>query len=167
MSDRSFLLPENLGRVVFKPDVLQHMYSQIQSNYWSREAGGQLFSPNPHELEVLITSASGSNSLDIRRRHGFNPNVAQAMLDREDQFSAGRHAVGLWHTHPEAIPFPSIADQKTAQNYLAAFEGIMTGFLLVILGNQGMPPNMAVWMAISHGARWMEIPEIHLLPGPA
>jgi hypothetical protein len=79
----------------------------------------------------------------------------------------GRHAVGLWHTHPEDNPAPSGLDHSTTRKYLDAFNGDMDGFLLVILGRSGNPLNMAVWMASNTPSEaWTQLPEIeshHLL----
>lgn len=55
--------------------------------------------------------------------------------------------MGLWHTHPESKPTPSRIDIKTTVDYLKAFNGQAVGFLLVIIGNKGLPPNITVWLA--------------------
>lgn len=160
MSSRTFQLPDGTGAVVFPIDVLTHMYKFTQRRFFSCEAGGQLFSPSPHHAVVHVTNISGPNSRDIRSRHGVLWNIDQANGDRKAHFSACRHAVGLWHTHPEEHPSPSRQDERTTQQFLQGFEGSMAGFLLVIIGNKGEPPNMAVWLA-KDGAHksWIELIE--------
>jgi len=73
----------------------------------------------------------------------------------------GKHAIGLWHTHPEAKPLPSTQDYNTTREYLEAFNGMMDGFLLIILGNSGNPLNMAVWMVtMKSNGEWIQLEEV-------
>lgn len=147
MGDRTFVLPEGEGSVSFEKLALEHMYSFAQRRFYQPETGGQLFSPTPHHQVVTITDASGPNPHDVRSRHTFIPNAHHATTDRQFHFTAGRHPIGLWHTHPEANPTPSMRDHETACEFLDSFGGSMSGFLLVIIGNKGSPLNMAVWLA--------------------
>ena len=154
-------MPENRGQIIFVGHVLEHMYQHAQTRFWSRETGGQLFSPNPHESSVVICVASGPHPQDIRSRHNFVPNLDSAIRDREEQFNFGNHAVGLWHTHPESNPSPSTQDYETTRKYLEAFDGTMDGFLLLILGNTGRPLNMAAWVAtVKPVDAWFKLKEI-------
>lgn len=156
-----FLLPENRGHVLFFNDVLQYMYRHTQTNIWHREAGGQLFSPAPEASTVNVSIVTGPHKRDRRSRYLFAPDLLSATHDRKSQFDLGRHAVGLWHTHPEANPMPSNQDYITTREYLEAFHGSMDGFLLVIIGNRGNPLNMAVWMAgIKPVGTWIQLEEI-------
>lgn len=141
-----FYLPNQAGVLVFMEPALDHMYQYAQHHFFQKEAGGQLFSPAPERPDVLIDVATGPNRGDTRRRHGFVPDVEQATRDRYHQFAIERHVVGLWHTHPEPVPSPSSQDLQTARDYLMAFGSSMDGFLLVTLGNAGVPLNMAVWL---------------------
>lgn len=161
MSERRFQLPEDRGIVVFSNEVLRHMYRYAQLSFWDREAGGQLFSSTPEQSLVTISLATGPCRKDRRTRCSFHPDVHKATEDRFQQFAKGLHAVGLWHTHPEAWPTPSNEDRITTQKYLEAFHGDMEGFLLAILGNQGSPRNLTVWMAWTNQALpWLQLPEI-------
>lgn len=161
MNSRTFLLPDNRGRVLFVDTVLQHMFQHAQTSFWHREAGGQLFSPAPHEASVVVSVATGPHPRDTRSRHQFVPALPSATYDRQIQFDLGCHAVGLWHTHPEVNPAPSNQDYNTTREYLEAFHGMMDGFLLVILGNRGNPLNMAVWMvAMKPVGTWIHLEEI-------
>lgn len=160
MADRTFLLPTREGSISFETPVLEHMYKFAQRRFYQPETGGQIFSPAPHHDVVTVTAATGPNPRDIRSRHTFIPDVHQATADRRDHFDAGRHAVGLWHTHPEANPVPSTRDHSTACEFLEGFGGRMNGFLLVIIGNQGSPLNMAVWLASSKSSdAWVRLNE--------
>lgn len=160
MNERRFQLPENRGVVVFSAAVLRHMYRYAQTSFWKREAGGQLFSAAPENSVVQISMATGPYWQDRRTRYGFYPDARKATEDRFQQFARGLHAVGLWHTHPEVWPTPSDCDRITTQEYLEAFKGDMDGFLLVIIGNQGSPLNLTVWMAWEKQARaWLQLSE--------
>lgn len=161
MHNRKFRLPDGAGSVAFTPSVLDHMYQFAQRRFFAREAGGQLFSPNPEDIDVAVTDVSGPNSGDIRSRHGVVWHIGQANMDRQKHFARERHAVGLWHTHPEEHPAPSAQDEKTTRQFLKGFHGTMTGFLLVIIGNKGEIPNMAVWLA-KDGAHQSWIPLVEV-----
>lgn len=161
MVERSFRLPGNRGIILFCSEVLVHMYSYAQTNFWKFEAGGQLFSDAPESDVVRISLATGPYPSDKRSRHGFQPDIRIANIDRVKYFSRGFHAVGLWHTHPERKPSPSGLDRKTACEYLRAFDGEMDGFLLVIVGNSGDPLNICVWLAsVDPNNSWVELVEI-------
>lgn len=139
-------MPGGSGLLVFTEGVLEHMYRYAQLGLFQREAGGQLFCSTPHHPDILIDAVTGPNSKDKRRRCSFIPDVTQANADRHQKFAEGRHAVGLWHTHPEKLPTPSSQDLQTTREYLEAFNSTMDGFLLIVLGNYGAPINMAVWL---------------------
>lgn len=161
MSERRFQLPDSLGVIVFPEKILSHIYSFAQTSIWSTEAGGQLFSATPEQQIIEISVITGPYSKDRRSRNGFFPNVQQATDDRNKQFKNGLHAVGIWHTHPERLPTPSLTDRKTTKEHLNAFEGEMHGFLLVILGNQGRPYNMVVWLAQRKSTdHWVRLTEV-------
>lgn len=157
---RTFRLPNDAGEVVFSESALGHMYECAQRRLYSKEAGGQLFSPNPHHGAVSITHATGPYRQDKRSRTKFIMEEGQANIDRYAHFQQGRHAVGLWHTHPETTPRPSTQDEQTTRLYLKSFEGSMDGFLLVIIGNSGFPPSMSVWLASTNSFNsWIELKE--------
>lgn len=161
MTERNFRLPDDRGIIKFSTAVLTHMYSYAQNFFWKTEAGGQLFSKTPECDIVLIDLATGPYSSDRRSRCGFRPNLNIANRDREENFKRDYHAVGLWHTHPERNPSPSVIDRKTACEYLRAFDGEMDGFLLVILGNFGDPLNICVWLASTAPEKsWLKLDEI-------
>lgn len=161
MDSRKFRLPDGAGSVAFPPSVLDHMYQFAQRRFFAREAGGQLFSPNPDHCDVEVSHVTGPNSGDARSRHGVMWHIGQANMDRQMHFACGRHAIGLWHTHPEEHPTPSSQDEKTTRQFLEGFHGVMTGFLLVIIGNKGDIPNMAVWLAKGGGHQsWISLVEM-------
>jgi integrative and conjugative element protein (TIGR02256 family) len=158
MSNRIFFCPDFRRYALFRANVLNHMYAHAQRRWWYKEAGGEFYTMEPNTPGLIITAATGPNSGDCRRRHFFNPDIKATTRDRERLFAQGLHAVGLWHTHPEAWPAPSELDHRTAEEYLEAFQGDRAYYLLVILGNCGNPPNMGVWSAgHNERSRWIEL----------
>lgn len=135
------------------------MYSKVQRRLWHKEAGGEIFTHDVEASGLIITAASGPNSGDVRRRNSWNPDTEAADQDRQKQFLLGRHAIGLWHTHPESSPIPSLQDRRTTMEYLKAFKGERPQYLMVILGNLGNPPNITVWVANQDLHTWTELEE--------
>jgi len=145
--NRVFHYPDYRQYVIFTTDTLDHMYPYAQRWPWSKEAGGEIYSPAPFEPGLIVSSAIGPTPHDIRKRHLFKPDIDALTLHRNWRYEQGQHVVGLWHTHPEEKPSPSIQDQKTTLEYLSAFQGGRDRYLLVILGDKGVPLNMSVWVA--------------------
>lgn len=161
MSNRTYLFPDKSTKVVLHADVLNHIYAFAQTGWLHKEAGGQIFSSSPHLKEIVVTCATGPHLADKRSRHNFVPDAGAATADRIALFAQDLHAVGLWHTHPEPHPSPSKPDHAATLQYLKSFEGEMHGFLLLILGNQGRPLNLSVWLATEHPIKmWQELHEV-------
>lgn len=161
MKERKFLLPYNRGEIRLTKEVLEHIYSYSQNKIVKTEAGGQLFSLNPEEHSVTINKATGPYLVDKRTRCSFKPNIKRANKDRERLLPKGLYAVGLWHTHPEAVPIVSSIDQETTIECLKGFNGEMEGFLQIIIGNKGTPLNMGVWVALKdEKEKWLQLEEI-------
>lgn len=160
MNNRLFFFPGHGRYVLFIAAALEHMYRHAQRRIWHKEAGGEIYAIDPGANGLIVTSALGPNRGDRRTRFSFNPDIEAVKRDREQQFAVGLHAVGLWHTHPEACPSPSGQDRQTAEEYLSSFHGERECYLLVIVGNCGNPPSMKVWAA-SQGsfATWVELAE--------
>jgi proteasome lid subunit RPN8/RPN11 len=158
MSELIFLLPGERGRITLTRPVLDHIYRHAQRKFWQREAGGQLFSANPHEYDVIVDAITGPHPADQRRRHGWIPDQGAANRDRDQMYRVGHHPVGLWHTHPEVVPSPSGTDKQTAFEFLRTLDPAMTGFLLLTLGNTGDPPALSVWLACANeGIDWQAL----------
>lgn len=160
MSCRIFFYPDLRRYVLFTKSTLDYMYAHIQCRCWQKEAGGEIYCGDPDAHGLIISAATGPNRSDQRGRHSFNPDVDATSRHRELQFAQGRHAVGLWHTHPENIPSPSGLDRRTTEDYLNAFQGQRDRYLMVILGNRGNTHNMTVWSAGKNSCnRWVELIE--------
>lgn len=160
MTNRLFFYPDYGRYVLLTAAALEHMYRYMQRRLWQKEAGGEIYAADPDAHGLIITTAAGPNKTDHRTRYSYNPDIEAAMRDRERLFALGRHAVGLWHTHPEACPSSSCQDRQTTEEYLSAFQGDRERYLMVIVGNCGNPPDMRVW-ATSHDGHitWVELLE--------
>lgn len=147
MSCRIFFSPDKVRYVLFTESVLQHMYGHAQRRWSQLEAGGEIYSPKPYSSSLLVDVVTGPHPKDRRARHSYNPDVASATRARNWQYEHGRHAIGLWHTHPEPQPTPSGRDRATTKGYLDAFGDDRERYLTVIIGNHGETPAVAVWSA--------------------
>lgn len=158
--NRIFLSPNGAFYVLFTGKALSHMYSHAQRRFWQKEAGGEVFSFEPDSSGLIIDTARGPNPTDYRSRRAWNPDIHALYENRQSEFAQNKHAVGLWHTHPEESPSPSRLDQKTTKEYLESFQGERNFYLMVIIGNQGRIPAMTVWKAGS-GAQdaWTQLNE--------
>lgn len=159
--NRVFFWPDNRRYVLFTEAALAQMYRHVQRWPWQKEAGGELFAVDPDASGIHITNAAGPSPCDHRARNAYKPDIDTAHRERLRQFDVERYAVGLWHTHPEAVPKPSYLDQQTTTDYLLAFTGDRTHFLMAILGNRGDPPNMQVWSVGGTVRReWIRLSEL-------
>ena len=157
---RIFFYPDNSQYVMFTDQVLAHMYKHAQRCLWQKEAGGEIFSSEPSSHGLIISNAMGPSPADQRLRNAWNPDVKASDRNRQTEFEQYRHAVGLWHTHPECTPSPSWRDQKTTWEYLDSFEGDRSRYFMVIIGNRGSVPAMTVWVAIVQSSRdWIQLSE--------
>lgn len=157
---RIFFYPEQARYVLFTDHVLQHMYFHAQRRFWQKEAGGELFSTDPRSDGLIISNAKGPNPSDHRRRNAWSPDTEASDRDRLSEYAQNRHAVGLWHTHPEGAPWPSGRDQGTTWEYLDAFVCDRARYLMAIIGNHGAVPALAVWMADTEPKRcWVQLSE--------
>ncbi len=160
MKNRIFFYPNYHRYVLITEGALNHMYAHIQLRCWQKEAGGELYAVEPDAHGIVISTATGPNPKDRRGRTYFNPHITATTQHREYQFSQGRHAVGLWHTHPEPWPLPSLLDRRTTEEYLGAFQNQRENYLMIILGNRGKTPNMAVCSAgTDEQGGWVELIE--------
>lgn len=154
MSCRIFFSPDQARYVLFTESVLQHMYGYAQRAWHQTEAGGELFSPSPYASSLLVDAIAGPHPKDRRKRNSYNPDVEAATGARTVEYEHGRHAIGLWHTHPEPRPWPSGTDRTTTEDYLRAFGEDRERYLTIIVGNRGEMPTMTVWSAEKLGG-WL------------
>ncbi|RAQ03588.1 hypothetical protein DPR02_29460 [Burkholderia cepacia] len=85
------------------------MYGYAQRVRNQTEAGGEIYSPTPYSSSLLVAIA-GPHPKDSRSLYSYNPDIEAATRARNVEYERGRHAIGLWHTHPELRPSPSGRD---------------------------------------------------------
>lgn len=157
--NRIFFYPDDGRYVLFTEQALSHMYVHAQRKFWQKEAGGEIFSSEPDSCGLIISSARGPNPTDYRSRCAWNPDVRASDRNRRSEFAHNRHAVGLWHTHPERCPSPSSRDRQTTKEYLDSFQGDRSRYLIVIIGNRGSNPGMSVWAVSYDSTGWIQLHE--------
>jgi len=54
------------------------------------------------------------------------------------------HYVGDWHTHPQAVPEPSIVDVESIGDCFRRSTKAIGGFLLVVVGREPFPLGLFV-----------------------
>ena len=123
--------------------AINYIKSFRQSSYFSKEAGGQLYSPSISTKIVEIRKATGPYIGDRRSRFSYCMGGPVADSDRELNFEAGLHFCGLWHTHPEPTPTPSLTDISTAYSNLVMAKEWNALFVL-ILGTAELPNGLFV-----------------------
>lgn len=161
MSCRTFFSPDRTRYVLFTESVLRHIYGYAQRAWYKTEAGGEIYSPAPYSSSLLVNAVTGPYTKDRRKRNSYNPNVEAVTRARKAEYERGRHAIGLWHTHPEPRPTPSRPDRTATEDYLRAFFDDRERYFSVIIGNFGEAPAMTVWSAEKHGGWqcWTELCE--------
>ena len=135
MNQQAYILP-NGSKIEFSANVIQHFKENVQlpQNKKSREAGGQLFSPNPNEAYVYINTITGPNISDKRSKYSWKPDTNIMSSDRDNFFKDGMFVVGLWHTHPERYPQSSSQDKVTCLKHLNLLDQSYQGILLITVG---------------------------------
>jgi integrative and conjugative element protein (TIGR02256 family) len=137
-------IPESEQSVRIEPSVLRHVRSHRQSGFAAQEAGGQLFGSVTPEL-VVVSHAVGPHRADERRQFGFrsNPQRAQAAIERFAR--RGILYLGEWHTHAEAVPRYSGADEQAMRQIYSRSLLNTEALLLVILGLAAADDDIGVW----------------------
>jgi integrative and conjugative element protein (TIGR02256 family) len=131
MSSLIFEGPE--GSVCFPSSVLASLRAHRQHHAWSREAGGQLFSPTVG-ARLTIERITPPGEKDVRSRYSFWPRRDAEQRDIHRMFKAGLHYIGDWHTHPEDRPRPSRADVEKIGAIFRQSRHQLHAMLLVIVG---------------------------------
>jgi integrative and conjugative element protein (TIGR02256 family) len=160
MNCRTFFSPDMTCYVLFTESALRHMYGYAQRRWTQTEAGGEIYSATPYSSRLLVDTVAGPHPKDRRTRHSYNPDVKATTKARNDEFARNRHAIGLWHTHPERSPYPSGQDRKTTEDYLRAFGNERKRYLSIIIGNRGEVPEMTIWSTEKCG-NWQCWTEFH------
>lgn len=129
--------------LVIPGHVVLHLERHRQTRWYRREAGGQLFSRLEGD-DVVVDRITGPRASDWRTRTSCRPNRAAERKEIRDQFRAGFHFIGDWHSHPEPRPTPSQTDLRSIAECVKRSVHDLNGFVLVIVGLASWPEGLHV-----------------------
>lgn len=142
-------------RLQFDANALRTLRSHIQRKSSSRESVGQLYSRDLTSDCIVIEEATVlTPTWAAWARVQFDSR--RAATEREEKFKNGLHCLGLWHTHPEALPHPSSEDKVLAREHALSAKGQLTGLVFAIVGTRAMPAGLRVWIDDGEALRLAE-----------
>lgn len=130
-------------RIVFAQAVLNHFAKHRQDKPEKTEAGGLLFAKVDF-LDIHVQKVTGPRTRDIRKRTLFRPHGPSEQKEIDKFHKRGLHFVGVWHTHPEAVPSPSQLDISSICGTFSRSVHSRDGFILVIVGTDPIPDGLSV-----------------------
>ena len=130
-------------RIVFMQAVLDHFAKHRQDKPKKTEAGGLLFA-KVNFPEIHVQKATGPRARDIRKRTLFQPYGPSEQREINKFHKRDLHFVGVWHTHPEAVPSPSQLDISSIRGTFSRSIHSLAGFILVIVGTDPIPDGVSV-----------------------
>ena len=138
-----FYRPES-GRLKLSSLCLNIMLSYLQEDVNIPEAGGVLLGRYILDTQdIVIDEVTRPMIRDRRTRHGFfrSRENHQQVIDRAWKKSDGTCTyLGEWHTHPEAVPTPSITDKINWQKKLL-FDKFSRYLFFVVVGTT----HLKIW----------------------
>ncbi|EOH6072928.1 Mov34/MPN/PAD-1 family protein [Burkholderia cenocepacia] len=140
-----FRLPGATWTLQLGAMALDVLLSHTQQSSSSKESVGQLFArdltvdPVQIELATVLRPKRASWA-----RVTFD--TTQAAAEREHLFEKGLHCVGIWHTHPEPSPVPSLDDRSLARNHALAAKPQLSGIVFAIVGTAPVPASVRIWV---------------------
>lgn len=149
---------ENNYRVFIHQNVMQVFQKYRTQNI--PEAGGILLG-QVRKNEIYILKVTEPSRWDIRQIFSFvrKRKQAQRAIDIEFEKSGGRTIyLGEWHSHPEALPSPSVTDIRMIKQQFSKNEINEDFLLMLIIGyNQD-------FCAIYNGQRLLQGNHIKISP---
>ena len=130
-------------RIVFVQAVLDHFTKYRQDRPKKTEAGGLLFAKVDFP-DIHVQKATGPRTRDIRKRTLFRPHGPSEQREIDKFHKRALHFVGVWHTHPEAVPSPSQLDISSIRGTFSRSVHFLDGFILVIVGTDPIPNGLSV-----------------------
>lgn len=120
-------------QVEMDSSVIDYLRRQRQKNFWSAEAGGQLFGTISNR-DWKITKATGPRPTDRRGRRYYIPDTDAEQAEISAMESQGLVFLGDWHTHFQSPPHPSPSDFSVHQQCVARSLSVLPGFLMLVIG---------------------------------
>jgi integrative and conjugative element protein (TIGR02256 family) len=123
--------------------VVAMLQSKSQRSFKSKEAVGQLFAADLTNSTIVVSAAT---QLTPRRssRASVTFDSDEALQQRHDRLAKGLYCIGLWHTHPELAPEPSMTDGRLAADHAQAAASILHALAFIIVGTRSFPDGWYV-----------------------
>jgi hypothetical protein len=129
----------------FTASAVQTLRAHAQRWRWRKESVGQLFTRDLTSDFVVVDCATVlAPTWAARSRVRFD--TQRAMQEREAFIEQGLHCIGLWHTHAEPTPQPSLEDRTAARDHALAALPQLSGLIFVIVGTTPPPAGLRVWV---------------------
>ncbi|MEM5316520.1 Mov34/MPN/PAD-1 family protein [Paraburkholderia sp. JHI869] len=139
-----FAIPCTALKLVLCNEVVEILRAHVQAASGSMESVGQLYASSLASSEVSIQTAT---VLQPKCAHRTRVVIDKALAEaeRRTMFENRMHCVGVWHTHPEPYPSPSIDDIALAEDYArAASDAGVAGVVFVVVGTAPFPNGLYV-----------------------
>lgn len=122
-------------------------WTRRSERIWDKkiETGGVLFGEIDELLKVIwVDEVSGPPPDSLASPEGFvcgTAGVADMNAEKIKRTSGSVSFVGMWHTHPQALPIPSTTDLRSMKQLLEQDTGFLgRRFLMIILGGTSKTP---------------------------
>jgi len=137
--------------VTLTDDAIGTMLRHRQMKAKDPEAGGQLFARFEEDGAATIVEATGPKPKDKRSRCLFIPDRWLQRAEIKALHGEGKHFVGDWHTHPEAIPSPSAEDVASMIDCFRKSRHELQAFIMIIVGTTEPPEGLFVCLVNENG----------------
>lgn len=117
-------------------EIMALLFDHRQTNWYSRESGGMLFTKQLRDHDVEINYITTPGNGDIRRRNYFRINEERARSIIQEQYEVGSHYLGDWHTHNEYMANPSGTDINSIHHLFNSSGHLRPFFLMLIIPNE-------------------------------
>ena len=140
-----YRLPGATWILEFSPAAVEVIGRHVQRQWRSRESVGQLYSRDLVGDRVVVSEATVLSPIWAAwAKVRFD--TEKAARERQALFQRGMHCIGLWHSHPEPSPQPSLEDRALARDHALAAQGQLTGIVFAIVGTLPLPAGLRVWI---------------------
>ena len=150
---------EDGRKLIFSNSVIERLLTYRQVKKRQKEAGGLLIGRHLLEEDYLVVDKiTEPTRWDTRLRNFFfRSNRHNQLVFKEWKKSDQTETLlGLWHTHPEAVPNPSQVDFKDWQRTLLHGDYVGNILFFVIVGTR----NIRLWQ----GDRRAQFIELKIIP---
>jgi len=137
-------------RLIIVEEAVERMLKFRQVHWWQPEAGGVLLGRHLLDSDDLVVDeVTTPQSADRRSRFGFFRSSQHSELARRGWETQGCKLayLGLWHTHPQSVPYPSGVDRNDWTNAVVkdSFDGNRLFFPIVGID------RICVWSKVRDG----------------